>query len=139
MNRRKSLIPSSLQLLAPLFEEEDNWIPKLGFRRDQGLTLAETDSEVTVEAAMPGLAPEDIEVTFQKGVLWLRGRKSAKEEDSEKKHYYQMMSEFEYHVRVPSEVDMHQEPEAIIENGVVKVRFQKAAKEQPKRITVRSN
>ena len=60
-----------------LLEDEEEWLLPL---TDviSGLSMSEDDKNVFVEASLPGIDPKDVEVTFDKGVLWIRG--SAKEE-----------------------------------------------------------
>ena len=49
--------------------------------------IAETDSDVTVKATLPGTKPEDVEITVSEGVLTIRGE-SRHEETAEKENYY---------------------------------------------------
>lgn len=103
-----------------------------------GLSLSEDDQHVYVEASVPGLKPEDIEVTFHKGILRIKGEKEEKEEDKQKSFYREATSKFHYHVMVPGNIDPNVEPDAKYENGVMKVTFNKVAEERPKKIPVKS-
>lgn len=92
------------------------------------VTLAEDDQNVYVEAKMPGLTVEDIEVTLENGSLWIRGER--KEEKKEKKKYYQKcLYSYSYRVGIPHYVE-EKNPEASYENGVMTVTFKKLAKEK---------
>ncbi len=134
---KNTLMNSPFQLLAPLFEREDEWlIPKLSFTQDQGLTVAEDANHVTVEASLPGLDSENIEVTYQKGILWIKGSKAEEKGDKEKKYYHKASSSFSYSVRIPGRINETKEPQATFKNGVMKVVFTKAESETPRRITV---
>ncbi len=130
----RSLIPSSFWQFPSLrsFWEDEDWdlVPTAS-----GLSISEDDQNVYVEAAMPGLEPEDIEVSFDKGVLWLKGE--AKEETTKKKYYRKATSSFSYRVVVPGEIDPNKEPVATYKNGVMKVTFAKSAASQPKKIKVK--
>lgn len=101
-----------------------------------GLSISEDDKYVYVEASMPGLDTKDIEVTFDKGVIWIKGE--AKEEEKAKKYYRRASRSFSYRVAVPGEIDPNTEPEATYKNGVMTVMFTKSPKTQPKKITVKS-
>lgn len=100
-----------------------------------GLSVSEDDKNVYVEASMPGLEAKDIEVTFDKGVVWVKGE--AQKEDKDKKFYRRASRSFSYRVAVPGEIDPDTEPEATYKNGVMTVTFAKSPKKQPKKITVK--
>lgn len=101
-----------------------------------GLSVSEDEKNVYVEASMPGLDAKDIEVTFDKGVVWVKGE--AKEEEKNKKYYRRASRSFSYRVAVPGEVNPDAEPEATYKNGVMTVTFAKSPKKQPKKIAVKA-
>lgn len=103
-----------------------------------GLSISEDDEHVYIEASVPGLKSDDIEVTFHKGILRIKGEREEKEEDKKKSFYREATSKFHYHVMVPGNINPNVEPEARYENGVMKVTFNKEAEEQPKKIQVKS-
>lgn len=133
------LIPRSLwsmpARLPSFFDEDDTWA---SFLPASGLTISEDDNSVFVEAAMPGLSSDQIEVTFDKGVLWLRGNANEEETDKKKKFYRKASSSFSYRLMVPGKIDENQEPDAIYKNGVMKVTFHKVPEKEPKKLTVRT-
>jgi len=118
--------------LASWLEDED-WS---SFLPSSGLSVSEDDRNVFVEAAVPGLDPEKVEVTFDKGVLWIRGNQNSEEKDENKKFYRRASSNFSYRVAVPGEIDESQEPKAVCKNGVMKVTFTKKPQTEPKKISV---
>lgn len=129
------LIPASFfrfPLMKFPWEDEDF---DLATTSGSGLTVSEDEKNVYVEAAMPGLEVKDIEVSFDKGMLWLRGQ--AKEEEKGKKYYRRATRAFSYRVAVPGEIDSKKEPSANYKNGVMKVAFSKSPATQPKKITVK--
>lgn len=116
-----------------IFDDED-WS---SFLPSSGLTVSEDQNNVFVEAAVPGLDPEKVEVTFDKGVLWIRGTQGVEEKDTQRKFYRKASSAFSYRVAVPGDIDENKEPEAVCKNGIMKVTFQKRPEVQPKKINVR--
>lgn len=118
-----------------LWDEDDDWLPQTTV--PSGLSVSEDENKVYVEAAVPGLDPKDIEITFHKGVLWIKGEKKQKEEDKKKKFYRESSSSFSYRVVVPGNLDQKKEPDAKCENGVMTIAFDKVPEEQPKKITVK--
>ena len=120
-------------------DDEADWS---SFLPSSGLTVSEDDKYVYVEAAVPGLDPDRVEVTFDKGVLWIRGNQEDEKSGeagsgSVRKFYRKASSAFSYRVAVPGEIDSSKEPEATCKNGVMKVAFAKTPEVQPKKITVK--
>jgi HSP20 family protein len=101
-----------------------------------GLTVSEDEQHVYVEAALPGIDPDDVEITFDKGVLWIKGE--AKEEEKKKKYYRKASTSFSYRVAVHGEIDLSKEPNAESQDGVMKITFMKHPHTQPKKISVKS-
>ena len=102
-----------------------------------GLTVSEDKDHVFVEAYLPGLTPEDIEVTIEKGMLWIRGEKKEEEKNKKKKYYRKAMSSFAYRVQVPHLIDEKKELEAKYIDGVMKITFKKAKQSRAKKIIVK--
>lgn len=100
------------------------------------ITLSEDEKNVYVEANLPGLKNEDIELTLDKETLWIKGSREEKKEDSDRKYYYKANRAFSYRVTLPVEVDHVKEPEAKFENGVIHISFTKSVKYQPKKIAI---
>lgn len=119
----------------PSIFDEDEWA---SFLPSSGLTVSEDEKNVFIEAAMPGLDANNIEVTFDKGVLWVRGNQEQKEEDKDKKFYRKAASSFSYRVAVPGNIDENQEPEAMYKNGIMKITFTKQPETKPRKIAVKT-
>ena len=117
--------------LPSLFEEEEWFTPTA----ISGLSVSEDDKNVYVEAAVPGVDPKDVEVTYEKGVLWVKAE--SKEEEKGKKFYRKATKSFSYRMTVPGDVGLEAEPEAIQKNGVIKLTFTKVKKAEPRRIAVK--
>ena len=103
-----------------------------------GLSISEDQNHIYIEAHLPGLQLEDIEVSFDKGILWIQGSRKEEEEDSNKKYYKKAASSYSYRLQVPGMVDEKKEPEAIYKNGIIKVVFYKLKEDQSKKIKIKS-
>ncbi len=57
-----------------LFDDEEEGWPQ-EFADTSGLSVYEDENNVYIEAALPGIRPEEIEMTFDKGVLWVKAEK----------------------------------------------------------------
>ena len=93
-----------------------------GFAVQPRLDVAESESEVTVTADLPGLTEKDVEVSLDRDVLTIRGRRELERE--EKKHNYHVMErsygEFHRVVPVPDRADASK-AKATFKNGVLKL------------------
>ena len=131
-----SLIPRGLwdfpTRMPSLLDDEDFFS-----NANNGLSISEDDKHVYVEAHVPGIDPSKIEVTYNKGVLWIKGASETKEEDKDKKFYRRATSSFSYHVTVPGNIDESHEPDATCKNGVMRVSFKKMEEAQPRRLSVK--
>jgi|SRR3989344_4325790 len=100
-----------------------------------GLSVSEDEKNVYVEAAVPGVDPKEVDVTFSKGVLTIKAEK--KEEEKGKRYQRKATRAFFYRV-APGDIDPKAEPQATWKNGVMKVAFAKVPAGKPKKIAVRA-
>jgi HSP20 family protein len=135
-----SLIPRRLlsfpSLSLPDFWDEDEGWP-ISPSAQSGLSLYEDEGKVYVQAAVPGIDPKNVDVTFQDGYVWIRAE-DKQEEDKTKKYYRRATQSFSYRVAVPGDIDTGKEPEATYKHGVMTIAFTKAVKAQPKKIQVKT-
>lgn len=101
-----------------------------------GISISEDDTHVYVEVALPGVDPSHVDITFDKGVLWVKGE--VKEEERKKKFYRKATSSFSYRIAVPGDIDLTHEPEATPKHGIMTIAFTKSKSSLPKKITVKS-
>ena len=89
----------------PTFEEEEDW-PQI--RVNEGLDVYETDSDIVVKAAVPGIPSDKVDVTFENGVLRIKAESQEKKEEKAKKkvvYRQQRASYFDYTTTLPRAVD----------------------------------
>jgi HSP20 family protein len=123
---------------------EDSFVQPLG-RWEGGqeggflpLDVYETDDAVVVEAPVPGVKPEDVEITVSGDRLTIKGETQF-EEKVEKENYIRQerrYGSFCRAVALPEGLDSDK-AEAGFENGVLKVTFPKSEEVKPKSIKVR--
>jgi len=117
-------------------ENEEEWMQD--FTYPSGLSVFEDEQNVYIEAALPGIKPDEIEMTYDKGMLWIKAEKKEESRDKSKKYYRKATSTFSYHVAVPGNVDENKPPEAVCKNGVITVTFMKTKKAEPRKIPIKS-
>ena len=132
-----TLVPKSF--LSPWFSSDlDSWWKDdlVTSNNNNGLAISEDEKNIYVQAAVPGIDPKEVEITFDKGVLLIRAESNEKEE--KKKVIRQSRRSFVYQLTVPGDIDYNVEPEAKCKNGMMTVTFVKSAKSQPKRINIKA-
>lgn len=106
---------------------------------DSGLDVYETDDAVVVEASVPGIPEDKVEVTVEGNVLTISANyEQTEEEQKKKKAVYKCtrQTSFSYSTNLPRMVRGEQ-AKAEVDNGVVRVTVPKAEEEKPKRIEVK--
>lgn len=119
----------------PSFWDED--FSSLVTGSTNSLDIVETEKEVVVKANVAGVPSDKIDVTFEKGILWIRAEQEQEQEDPKKKHYSRSSWSYSYKVAVPGRLDPGAEPDAMVENGVMTVTFKKAEEVLPKKLNIR--
>lgn len=144
-NKHNNLLPSIFNrdlpdyiFRLPTFADFEGLVKGLD-RNDQGLNVYEENNNFIVEAALPGLKNDEIEINIHKGVLRIKGEKKEEDSDKDKKYYRKSYSSFSYNVAIPDQIDDREEPEASYNNGVLKVTFKKAKNAESKKITIKSD
>lgn len=103
------------------------------------LDLYQTDDEIVVKVALPGLKSDDVQISVTGDTLTLRGEFKQEEEHKEtiyhiREHRY---GSFERSVVLPVDVQTDK-ADAEFKDGVLKVTLPKAETVKPKTITVKA-
>jgi HSP20 family protein len=104
------------------------------------LDVAETDAAYLVKATVPGINPDDMEITLEDDVLSLKGELQRDEEVEEAKYHVRerRYGAFSRSIRFPMAVN-GDAVEATYTNGVLSLNIPKAEAVKPKRITINAN
>jgi HSP20 family protein len=88
--------------------------------------VSETETEVRVEAELPGVEEKDVEVSLHDGSLTIRGERKFEKEQKEKNYHRVERSygTFQRTVPLPSEVD-DSKAEAVFKQGVLEIKLPK--------------
>lgn len=116
--RRRSLLPT-----------EAVWTPELDVYEDE--------NEVVVTADVPGLKPEEIDISISGNTLTIRGEKK-REEEKKGKNYYRLErshGSFSRSVELPVSVDT-KKISATYKNGVLEVTLPKVEEAKPKKVKI---
>ncbi len=102
------------------------------------IDVSETETEIVVRAVLPGIKPDDLDISVSEGVLTIKGE-TRSEEKTEKENYYRQeirYGAFSRSVPLPTRVE-HERAEADFADGILTVRLPKAEEVRPKTIKVR--
>ena len=103
--------------------------------------VKETESDIRVELELPGLKPEDVEITAENGILTVRGEKKTERKEGEDSRYHVIERTYGSFMRtfqLPQGVDEEQ-INAQFENGILSLHIPKAALPQPRRIQIKGS
>ncbi len=124
-----------------LFEESMVRRPR-GLEGRQGLVavpvdMYETEEGIVVKSDLPGLKPEDVDVSITENTLTIKGEFET-EEETERENVHlreRRYGSFQRSVVLPKRVDA-EEAEAEFEDGVLRVTLPTVEEERPKQIRV---
>ena len=89
------LVPRSMWGFPTLFEElEEDLLPTA--TTISGLSISEDDKNVYVEAAVPGIEPKNVDVTFNKGILTIMGEKTEEEKAGKSRRSHEQPFDYRY-------------------------------------------
>lgn len=99
--------------------------------------LLDTKEAIVVKASLPGVKPEDIDISVTGDVLTLKGE-SKEDQETKAENYYRRERRHGVYMRqftLPGEVDA-EHADAAFEDGVLTLRLPKAESVKPKTIKV---
>jgi HSP20 family protein len=126
--------PFSINRWPTVWDDEEAYLAPVV---DSNLDIYETENEVVARANIAGIPEDKVEITFDKGILWIRGEEESTEKEG-KKYYRKATRSYSYKIAVPGNIDLKQEPEAEVKNGVLSVTFKKAEEAKPKKIAIKA-
>lgn len=103
--------------------------------------VSETETEVHVEAELPGVDEKDLDLTLSAGVLYLRGEKKFEKEEKQKNflRVERSYGTFQRAIPLPAEID-ESKVDAVFRKGVLHVTLSKTKASQPhKKISVKTS
>ncbi len=107
---------------------------------DMAVDVAEQDDMYLVKASVPGINPDDIEVTVTDSVLTIKGETVAEQEVNEGAYHLRERrhGQFSRSITLPAQVNTDA-IEATCQNGVLTLHIPKSEAVKPKRIVVKTD
>jgi HSP20 family protein len=124
---------------------EDSFVSPLSLRTFNGEAVAppldvhQTADEIVVTAALPGIKPEDVDITITGQTLSIRGEFKADEEISRDQYLYRerRYGTFNRQIQLPVRVQ-GDAASATFENGLLTLSIPKAEEVKPRQIQVKA-
>jgi HSP20 family protein len=138
VNRLHGDLDRLLQTRTPAAADSDDhgtvtdWVP--------AVDIKEEAERFVIQADVPGVKADDIEITMEDGVLTLRGTRNteAREDDNGFRRIERVRGQFFRRFTLPDTADA-EAIEASFKDGVLAVVIPKLPQVQPRRITVKVN
>ena len=110
-----------------------------GFGSIPSVDMYQTDNEIVVKAAIPGVKTDDVQINVTGELLTIKGEVKEKEEVKEKAYHLreQRWGTFERSIALPTEV-IADKAKAEFENGVLTITLPKAEEVRPKSINIKT-
>ena len=102
------------------------------------LDVAESDDDYMVKASLPGINPDDLEITFNDNRLTIKGEVKEDEELDEAQYHLRerRYGTFTRSIKLPSGIESDK-IDAKYDDGVLKLRLPKVEEIKPKKITIK--
>jgi HSP20 family protein len=124
--------PSAVLVLAAEGDEPAprRWVP--------ALDVTESKDAYHIDVEVPGLRPEDLNVTVDQGMLTVQGERRSEEEKGDRSYHRveRRYGAFRRSISLPRDVDASR-VQANYDNGVLRLEIPKSAGSQAKRIEVK--
>jgi HSP20 family protein len=103
------------------------------------LDVVEEDDKYIVEASVPGINPDDLEITYDNNMLTIKGEVKEEKEIEEKRYHIRerRFGTFSRSIALPSTINVDK-IEAEYKDGVLNLTLPKVEEAKPKKIKVRA-
>jgi HSP20 family protein len=127
-----------------LFEESfvrpfGGWPTLSGGPQALALDMYETDESLVVEASLPGISPDEVDISVVGNTLTIKGEHEEKKEQQEEGKYHfreRRYGAFQRSITLPVDVNADK-ADASFHDGVLKLTLPKVEEAKPKRIEVK--
>jgi len=123
--------------LLPLFWDEKETALFNRFYDESDISISEDNKHLYVEAAVPGVSADEIEINYEKGILTIQADKKEETRSKDRKFYRKTNKHFFYRIPIPGCVNENEVPEASCKDGLLKLSFLKLKEDSKKKISIK--
>ena len=128
-DRMRRMLDETFGAWPSLLTDVATWSP--------AVDVEETDSEYVIEAELPGVRREDVNMELARNELTITGEVKERERKGTLRRRTRRTGRFEYRVALPEQVDS-EKIDAKLDQGVLTVRVAKSERAQRRRIEIKS-
>lgn len=116
-----------------------SFLPGIGAGEYPRMNLSEDDNNYYLEALVPGIEPNDLDLNLMRGTLTLSGERKERDGSGCTWHRHERgAGKFMRTIELPDSID-NSKVDAQYRNGVLRITLPKPQSEKPKKISVRAN
>lgn len=110
--------------------EETGWFP---------VEVSETDNEIEVKASLPGVKPEDIDISVHDDMLMIKGETRQEAEEKRKSYYRQELryGSMQRAITLPTRIETER-AQATYEDGILRLKLPKSEQARPRQIKIQA-
>lgn len=111
--------------------------PEIGIE-DLAVDMYQTDNDVIIKASIPGLKPEEVDISITGDVLTIKGEHKEEKETKDQDYFIKerRYGSFSRSLNIPVSVKTDK-AEAVFDNGVLTLTLPKAEEVKPKQIKIK--
>jgi HSP20 family protein len=127
------------QLFEDSFFDTPQWLNRMESELLVPMDMRETDDNLILDADLPGLKPEDVDIRVQGNTLTIEGEFKSKDEKEEDNIRFRerRYGSFRRSIELPTRIDV-EHIEAEFEDGVLSVVLPKVEETKPKQIAIKT-
>lgn len=116
-------------------EQKDDWLDSEG---ELTVDVYQTDKEIVIQSAIAGVEPEDLDISVEKDMVTIKGKREKQFEEKEKNYFYQecYWGRFSRKIILPAEVNSSK-ISASMKNGILCIRIPKIEGKKKTKISVK--
>lgn len=113
-----------------------SWVPAQG---NLLIDMYQTDDDVVVKASLPGVNPDEVDITVTGDTLTIKGEHKEESQTKEENYYYKerRFGSFSRTVSLPVQVESGK-ANATFEDGILTLTMPKSEETKPKQIKIKS-
>ena len=132
-----TLLRKEMDNLWNQFLDDVSFSKVVSYKWQPSIDISETKDKILIQAELPGMGVNDINVSISGNLLTIKGEKNKGEEDKEEHHYYveRYCGSFQRVVQLPTDVQ-GDTVKATFDKGVLKITLPKIEEARKKEIKI---
>ena len=116
-------------------EQKDDWLDSEG---ELTVDVYQTDKEIVIQSAIAGVEPEDLDISIEKDMVTIKGKREKQFEEKERNYFYQecYWGRFSRKIILPAEVNSSK-ISASMKNGILCIRIPKIEGKKKTKVSVK--